>query len=139
MHAGERQQPIKQPIDVFDIQFLRQHERQQRGARTCAHGSQIAQVHGKCTVSDRVQWNEGPIEVNAFYHGIRGQDVKRTPLGLENRGIVARTDEHPGGCQERGRETRRNSSNQRPLTERGEGELSQKPRFAVWGGRMNLR
>ncbi len=124
--AGHREQSVEQPIDCFDIERLRQHEREQRGARTRTHRGQIAQVHGKCTVPDRVQRHEGAIEMNAFDDGVSGQDVKRTPLGLDNRGVVAGAHEHPGRCGERRCETRRNASNQRPLTEGGEGKMCQK-------------
>ena len=41
-------------------------------------------------------------------------------------GVVAGAHEHPGRCGERRCETRRNVSNQRPLTEGGEGKMCQK-------------
>ena len=97
VRRGERQQTVEQLLERGDVQGRRQREREQRGVRRCAHRRQIAQVDGQRAMSDRIGGHEAAIEVDAVHLRVGGQDVERASLRLDDRRVVAWTDDDPRG------------------------------------------
>jgi hypothetical protein len=102
-------------------------------------------------VPDGLRRNESGVEVHAFDLGVDCRYIERPPCRFYDSGIVARADDNPG----RAIGARTDAFDQRTFAEVGnclnwqENEARSaahcdagrrmSPRFAVWGGRMNLR
>ena len=124
----------------------------------CAHCGQVAEINGQRAMSNRVSGHEPPIEMDAFDLRVGGQHLVRASLRLNHRGIVAGADHHP----RRHRDARPDAGDERTFADVSDSECgheiagcgaergeivertlqrarTKEPRFAVWGGRMNLR
>jgi hypothetical protein len=91
----QRQQAVQQGVDVGRRQLAGKHQRQQRGAGDRAHGRQVAQVDRERLVPDGVGRTEAPVEMNVFDERVGGEHVGHPPLGLDHRGVIARSHEDP--------------------------------------------
>src|SRR3954462_13778342 len=100
-------------------------------------------------MADGVEGHEALIDMHAIDQRIGRDDVERAPGRLDYCGVVARTAHHPRSrsdvClnpgDERALSDVRNRERLQPGPARGRRwrAETEKPRFAVWGGRMNLR
>ena len=100
-------------------------------------------------MSNRLRRHEATIEVDPVHLRVGGQDIERSAVRRDDCRIIAGADDDPRGH----RHTRLDAGDERTFadvsnrkcvhsgsarTDAERGTLK-KPRFAVWGGRMNLR
>ena len=97
VRCRQRQNAVEHPVDDDHFERVRQHEREQRGARRRAHRRQIAQVHRQRAVPDRVGRHEAPVEMNALDLHVGREDLERAALRFDHRRIVAGSHDDPGG------------------------------------------
>ena len=107
----------------------RQRQRQQGRARRRAHRREIAETDGQRLVTDRRGRRPGALEVHAVDEAVGGDDDELAAPRLDHGRIVADADGDPG------RRRRRRAFG---FVRGGRVRRIRDPRFAVWGGRLNL-
>ena len=163
---GQRRQAIHERFDVGHEPRAGQHQRQQRPSGRGGHRRQIAQVHRQRLVANVGGRGEGAGKMHPLDHRIGSHHQTLVPDGRQDRGIIARPDQHAGsGTREARQQTRQQgvftevsdrhwqlsfrSLRPRhrtpvPLLNRSSSggdngpRGSIKTRFAVWGGLLNL-
>ena len=125
---GERKHSVEHAVDDGHVERVGQHQRQKRGAGPRAHRRQVAQIDRERAVPDGVRRHEPMVEVHAFDLYIGREHFERSALGLDDSGIVARSDNDPV----RRRQPRRDASNEGALAEVGNGasRTTQKGEFS---------
>ena len=118
--ARQGQEAVHDAVQAGDLQGVGQHERQQHGARTGAHGRQVAEIGRERPMADGVRRHEPAVEMDAVDKCVRGDDVEGAPLGLDHGGVVARADDDPAGHHE----SCGDAGNEGVLAEVGDGAIS---------------
>ena len=148
--GSQAQETVEKPVDGVDKCAIWQGQREHCRTRLSAHRRQVAQIHGQRTVAGGLGCDETPVEVDTFDNSVHRDDVQRASCRDQHCGVVAGADDDPGGKRDPGA----NSLDQGALAEFADGldcqmvekecapdgaRVKESPRFAVWGGRMNLR
>ena len=151
--AACTQEAVDETVEHGGRQVGRQRQREQSRPRFRAHRGQVAEIHGQRPVADGVGRHERLIEVDAVHERIGREHLAAPPRRLHDGGVVARADVHP----RRDVEAASDALDERLLAEVSYGGIGHEdlgenegrtgmtpvrqnlmPRFAVWGGRMNL-
>ena len=135
--AASANRPSTIPSSVPTSRSSGSTQRQQRRPWLGAHRCEVTQIDRKRPVTHRVGRDEPEVEVDAVDQGVGRQYVERAANRLDDGGVIAWAHSNPRWCGE----ARGDPGDERALAEGGDRGVSQKqkPRFAVWGGRMNLR
>ena len=112
MSRRQTEETVEYTIDRGDLERIGKHERQERGAGSGAHRSEIAEVHRQSTMPDGIRRHKSLVEVNALDLGIGREHLESATLGLDHGGIVAGADDDPG----RERKSRGDPLDERALT-----------------------
>src|SRR5262249_23651150 len=96
---------------------------------------EVAQVDGESLVPDCTGRRPRAAEVHVLNETVCRQNLERSAIGRERGGVIADANRDPLA---RASAPRANAVDERVLSEVGDRRVGGKPRFAVWGGRMNL-